>query len=788
MLVSGCIAEPSSFEVARLSDEFESAVIRSEPGRVALSQPGSERILGAGWSFVERKGESGFVWGSGDPSEIVFYLSEVRDLDLKLVLWPFTFPGAPVQVVTPVLNGKPLEALRLAGHSQELLLPLRATGLRTGLNRLALLAASRHRPAEVLGTADDRELAIALESIEVGKPPPRRAEADLEQDLLRIPVGTSLLFELDLPEESSLEILAMAHGGSTEPATLQVVLESQGAVVLRRDVLLPRRTRVTIPLPSLGRSLLHLTSLVGALPSDTLLTLHSARVVSATESAVSSFDFAVPPGRAGLPEATRYSFGPAWGYLDGDEFPDLFISHHYGHERYGLEDLLLRNDRRGSFETSPVTISPRANPRFPRDLHASVWAPFFSTAHNRDDLYVSVGGRRGDPSKRREIEYFLFRNEPDGLINRARELGVQDIMSRGNLLRGRIGIPTDQDRDGRLDLLLTGDRSPFRLLRNTGTGFVDFSQETGVGSIRPGPQDWDGWRASVADLDGDGYEDLIVGTGPRSSLQVFSNIDGARFELEPRWTSSMTDVVSSWARPTGADRFPELFLLPRDVGPETPIRWIENAAGHGGREHRIDSLRVRGRGLQLTGGDFDNDGDEDLVVLTKEALYLLENRGTSWIDVTARAGLREIFNTEQEGLFSCVSIADYDLDGRVDLIATRGEGGPGEGPPPGPILIARNTSEVGNWLRLELRGRASNPLGLGATIRLVHPDGATQYRFVTNAVSGTCQHDSAVHLGLAGSSLVDLAVSWPSGIRSVHPQVAANRLITIEEPVEGEPR
>ncbi len=478
-----------------------------------------------------------------------------------------------------------------------------------------------------------------------------------------------------------------------------------------------------------------------------------------------------------------YSFGPAWGYLDGDRFPDLFIAHHYGHERHGLQDLLLRNTGDGSFATSSIELSPRTNPRFPRDLHAAVWAPLSSDSPDRDDLYVSVGGRQGDLSKRGEIEHLLFRNEPEGLINRARELGLQELMSSGPLLRGRLAIPIDYDQDGRLDLLLTGDRSPFRMLRGTDYGFLDRSEETALNTIRPGAED--GWRASVADLDGDHYEDLILGTGPRSSLFVFSNRAGARFEYEPDWTSSMTGIVASWARPTGSDQFPDLFLLPRNIGPGSPIRWIESPNGRGGREHLIVADGIHGRGLQLTGGDFDNDGDDDLVVLSRRAVFLIEARGESWIDVTAESGLHEIFNAVDEGLFSCVSMADYDLDGRLDLIASRGQGGPGrQDPPPGPIEIARNTSEAaGNWLRLRLRGRASNPLALGAAIEISLPDGGTRYRSITNSVTGTCQNDSAVHLGIAGAPFADLRISWPSGARTDHSDVEANQLVVIEEPV-----
>lgn len=479
-----------------------------------------------------------------------------------------------------------------------------------------------------------------------------------------------------------------------------------------------------------------------------------------------------------VPSVSLYSWGPSWGYVDGDERPDLFVHHHYGHRAHALEDLLLLN-RASGFEPAP---RPELRLRWPdtRDQHAAVFAPWSTSEPRALDCWVSVGGLQGDASQRDRIEHQLLANEGGRLVNRATETEVQAALRAGPLLRGRVAHPLDVDRDGRLDLLLLGEGAPPRLLLREGAFFRDRSSRWGLDPIQPGRQE--GWRAAVADVDGDGREDLALAVGGRSRLAVYRN-DGRRFVPLPSLDSErpIAGIGSVLALAAGADRRADLVLVPARAGREDALRLVRSVDGGRLEVDLIPVPVLRGRGVHANAGDLDNDGDDDLLVVTRRDVLVLENRGADgFVDVTASSGLGSLANQDQPGLLGCVSLADYDLDGRLDLAVIRGWRGPGEvSNEPGPLLLLRNVSAAGSWLRLRLVG-AVNPSGIGALVTVV-AGGDRRYVSVTAGVVGTCQNDPVLHLGLGDAAAAEISVAWPSGLSTVHGRLAANRLHVLSE-------
>jgi enediyne biosynthesis protein E4 len=102
----------------------------------------------------------------------------------------------------------------------------------------------------------------------------------------------------------------------------------------------------------------------------------------------------------------------------------------------------------------------------------------------------------------------------------------------------------------------------------------------------------------------------------------------------------------------------------------------------------------------------------------------------------------------------------------------------------GPVQILRNVSETGNhWILLKLVGTKSNRMGLGAQIHLTTEDGASQWNEATTAVGYTGSSDSRVHFGLGKNRVIkDVEIRWPSGIRQVLHEIAADQILTVEEP------
>ena len=64
-------------------------------------------------------------------------------------------------------------------------------------------------------------------------------------------------------------------------------------------------------------------------------------------------------------------------------------------------------------------------------------------------------------------------------------------------------------------------------------------------------------------------------------------------------------------------------------------------------------------------------------------------------------------------------------------------------------------------------------------------DGAKQYNEVTTAVGYACASDSRVHFGLGASKTIrEIDIKWPSRIHQVLHNVAADQILTIEEPAQ----
>ena len=143
------------------------------------------------------------------------------------------------------------------------------------------------------------------------------------------------------------------------------------------------------------------------------------------------------------------SWGNAWGDFDGDGYLDLWATNH----RH--KPSLYRNNGDGTF-TDIIDIVWDANPL--ADTHGAAWADFDNDGDQ--DLIILSGSSGGLSSKAHSnhANHFYI-NENGQLIERAAQLGVDYP-----LLRGRTPLWFDWNRDGLLDVLLTG------VARKDGTG------------------------------------------------------------------------------------------------------------------------------------------------------------------------------------------------------------------------------------------------------------------------------------------------------------------------------
>ncbi len=122
-----------------------------------------------------------------------------------------------------------------------------------------------------------------------------------------------------------------------------------------------------------------------------------------------------------------------------------------------------------------------------------------------------------------------------------------------------------------------------------------------------------------------------------------------------------------------------------------------------------------------------------------------------------------------------MAFGDLDNDGRIDaVVSVLG----------GPVKLFHNVSPTTNhWILLKLVGTKSNRMGIGAQIHIVTPDNRSQWNEVTTATGYASSSDSRVHFGLgANGRIKEIEIRWPSGIRQALHDVAADQILTVEEP------
>lgn len=446
---------------------------------------------------------------------------------------------------------------------------------------------------------------------------------------------------------------------------------------------------------------------------------------------------------------------------------------------------------------------------------------------------------------------------------------------------GMGGAVGDYDRDGRIDVIITGVGGN-RLFRNLGGG--KFEDVTAVAGVAGSPKDWS-TAAAFFDMDNDGDLDLYVGNYVRWSPEIDRevgyklvgvgraygqpmNFEGAfpyLFRNEGGKFADVTEAAGLQMKnsATGVPTAKTLGVAPIDLDGDSYMDLIvandtvQNHVFHNQKNGTFkeigavagvafDSYGATRGAMGIDAARFRNDDAVGIAIgnFANEmtALYVSQGAPLIFADEAITEGIGPVSRLPLKfGIF----FFDYDLDGRLDLLSCNGHldedivkvqasqkyaqsaqlfwnCGPQKGGCYAPAteqyagadlfkpivgrgsayadidsdgdldvlllqtggapLLLRNDQELkNNWLRVDLRGKTSNPNAIGAWVT-AKIGGQTLQRHVSPTRSYLSQSELPVTFGLGKSTKLDaLEVRWPSGKTQTVQAASVNTTIRVEE-------
>jgi len=155
-------------------------------------------------------------------------------------------------------------------------------------------------------------------------------------------------------------------------------------------------------------------------------------------------------------------------------------------------------------------------------------------------------------------------------------------------------------------------------------------------------------------------------------------------------------------------------------------------------------------------------------------------RDRTWLNLGGKAFMDVSFlsGMDNEGDGRCVVAGDFRNNGRQEVLVRQTGGGP--------LLLFENNFPPRNYLRVSLRGRHSNRLGIGARLT-AEVGGQRLVRELYPLNSFRSQAAAEVHFGLGDADRVDrLTIRWPLGRTQVLANIQANAHILVDEGREGD--
>jgi enediyne biosynthesis protein E4 len=333
----------------------------------------------------------------------------------------------------------------------------------------------------------------------------------------------------------------------------------------------------------------------------------------------------------------------------------------------------------------------------------------------------------------------LFHNNGDGTFS--------DVSERAGIFQANgtygLGVLTaDFNNDGWPDIYVANDSTASALYQNRKNGmFSDVAMEAGCALSADGkPQA--GMGVSAADYDLDGNLDIVKTNFAGDTPSLYHGIGGGNFEDATffgglgkhtqylGWGCGFFDMDN--------DGWPDILICNGHVYPE--VEQLRTEAGYPQQKILYRNLR---------NGHFE--------------------------DVSSQGGAGIMVPVASRG----AAFGDFDNDGDIDVVVNTVNDFP--------QLLRCDSRTENNWLKIKAIGTKSNRSGIGARLRCVtHPPGESkphsQIDEVRSGGSYISQNDLRVHFGIGKAEKVELLeIRWPSGAVDTLKDVKPNQLIVVKE-------
>ena len=359
----------------------------------------------------------------------------------------------------------------------------------------------------------------------------------------------------------------------------------------------------------------------------------------------------------------------------------------------------------------------------------SVATDQFCTLDGKNKTYCTPQSYKGQSA-------VLYHNRGNGTFENVTErAGLADPAGK------TLGVALlDFDNDGWLDLFLANDTEPNKLYRNNHNGtFTDNAVIAGVAFSEAGTPRA-GMGVDAADYDGSGQQSIVIGNFTNESMALYHN-DGSGLFTDEAPTSGIGKMSAQSL--TFA-----CFFFDYDL------------------DGLLDILAANGH------------VSDDISVVQPNVKYaqpphLFHNKGKKkFEEVTGKLG--RALNRAIVGRGA--AYGDFDNDGDLDLLITTNNG---------PARLLRNENANQNdLLRVRTTGAKANRDGIGAKVRVKTSKGRSMFAMVRTGSSYCSQSELPLTFGLGkleeGTTLT-LEITWPGGRKETIADIKPNLFVTVQE-------